>query len=97
MGGSMAIKSRVHVIIRGLVQGVFFRMETQRAADRHGVFGWVKNRADGTVEAVFEGDREKVDAVIDWCRRGPRHADVQGIDIDEAPFTGEYKEFCITR
>lgn len=92
----MENKVRAHVIISGKVQGVFFRMETQRAADRHGVFGWVKNRADGTVEAVFEGDKEKVDAVIDWCRRGPRHADVKGIDIDEEPHTGEFKEFCIT-
>ena len=96
MEGSMATKSRVHVIIRGRVQGVFYRMETQRAADRHGVFGWVKNRADGTVEAVFEGDKEKVDAVLDWCRRGPRHADVKGIDIDEESYTGEFKEFYIT-
>jgi len=92
----METKSRVHVIISGRVQGVFFRMETKRAADRYGVFGWVKNRANGTVEAVFEGDKKKVDAVIDWCRQGPRHADVQGVDIDEAPYTGEFKEFYIT-
>lgn len=92
----MATKSRVHVIIRGRVQGVFFRMETRRAADRHGVFGWVKNRTDGMVEAVFEGDKEKVDAIIDWCRRGPRHADVQGIDIHAENYTGEFQEFNIT-
>ena len=92
----METKSRVHVIIRGRVQGVFFRMETLRAAERHGVYGWVKNRADGTVEAVFEGEKEKVDAVIDWCRRGPRHADVKGVDIVEAPYTGEFNDFSIT-
>jgi acylphosphatase len=92
----MATKSRVHLTIRGQVQGVFFRMETKRAADRHAVFGWVKNRADGTVEAVFEGDQKKVAAVIDWCRRGPRHAEVQGIDIEEEIYTGEFKEFYIT-
>jgi acylphosphatase len=57
----------------------------------------VKNRADGTVEAVFEGEKEKVDAVIDWCRRGPRHADVQGIDIHEEPYAGEFNGFSITR
>ena len=91
----MGTKSRVHVIIRGRVQGVFFRIETQRTADRHGVFGWVKNRADGTVEAVFEGDKEKVDEVIAWCRRGPRNADVKGVHIDEEPYTGEFKEFYI--
>ena len=92
----METKVRARVIVSGRVQGVFFRMETRRAAERHGVFGWVKNRADGTVEAVFEGDKEKVDAVIDWCRRGPRHADVQGIDIHAENYTGEFKEFNIT-
>jgi len=92
----METKSRKHVIIRGRVQGVFFRMETQRAAERLGVFGWVKNRADGTVEAVFEGEKEKVDAVIDWCRRGPRHADVKGVDIHEENYTGEFNDFSIT-
>jgi len=92
----METKSRRHVIIRGRVQGVFFRMETQRAAERHGVFGWVKNRADGTVEAVFEGDKEKVAAVLDWCRRGPRHAEVKGVDIHEENYTGEFNDFSIT-
>ena len=91
----METKVSAHVIIRGRVQGVFFRMETKRAADRHGVFGWVKNRADGTVEALFEGEKEKVEAVLNWCRQGPRHADVKGIDIDEAPYVGEFDEFYI--
>jgi len=71
-------------------------METQRTANRYGVYGWVKNRADGTVEAVFEGDQEKVAAVIDWCRRGPRHAIVEGIDVHEEPYTGEFNQFYIT-
>jgi len=86
----------MHVTIRGRVQGVFFRMETKRTADRYAVFGWVRNRADGTVEAVFEGDQEKVVTVVDWCRRGPRHADVRGIDIQAEPYTGEFTEFLIT-
>lgn len=92
----MTTTTRVHVTIRGRVQGVFFRMETQRTADRYGVYGWVKNRANGTVEAVFEGDQEKVAAVIDWCRRGPRHAIVEGIDVHEEPYTGEFNQFYIT-
>ena len=54
----METKTRIHVIVRGRVQGVYFRLETQRAAENQGVFGWVKNRADGTVEAVFEGDKK---------------------------------------
>ena len=92
----MENKVRARVIVSGRVQGVFFRMETQRTANRYGVCGWVKNRLDGTVEAVFEGDREKVDAVIDWCRRGPRHAVVEGVDVHEEPYTGEFNEFYIT-
>jgi len=63
---------RVHVIISGRVQGVFFRMETQRAARRLGVVGWVRNLPDGTVEAVLEGSRSQVDAMLDWCRRDAR-------------------------
>ena len=63
----MGNKARAHAIISGRVQGVFFRMETKRAANGLGVFGWVKNQPDGTVEAVFEGDRDRVDAIVDWC------------------------------
>ena len=68
----MKNKVRVHAIISGRVQGVFFRMETKRAADRFGVAGWVKNQRDGTVEAMFEGDQDKVDAVLEWCNEGKR-------------------------
>ena len=70
----MADKVRAHAIISGRVQGVFYRMETQRAADRIGVTGWVKNRPEGTVEAVFEGAKNQVDAVLKWCWDGPRLA-----------------------
>ena len=70
----MADNVRAHAIITGIVQGVFFRMETQRAAEQHNVVGWVRNRRDGSVEAVFEGDRKEVDAVLDWCREGPDRA-----------------------
>lgn len=91
----MQKKAKVHLVISGRVQGVFFRMETKRAADRFGVFGWVRNRTDGTVEAVFEGDKEKVDALIEWCHHGPPHADVKSIQVDEKDYSGEFSEFSV--
>jgi acylphosphatase len=91
----MEIKARAHVIISGRVQGVFFRMETKRAAGEYGVFGWVKNQLDGTVEAVFEGDRDRVEAIIDWCRQGPPRADVSDVTLNWEDYTGEFKSFEI--
>jgi len=67
----MKEKIRVHVIISGRVQGVFFRMETSRAAERIGVSGWVRNNSDGTVEAEFEGEKQNVVSMLEWCRKGP--------------------------
>jgi acylphosphatase len=92
----MEKQKRAHVIISGRVQGVFFRVETQRAAERSGVLGWVRNRPDGTVEAVFEGDQESVDAVLQWCQDGPNLAVVENVDVSWQDFTGEYKRFDIT-
>ncbi|UCD78780.1 MAG: acylphosphatase [Desulfobacterales bacterium] len=91
----MKNKVRAHAIISGRVQGVFFRMETKRAADRFGVFGWVRNLKDGTVEAVFEGDRDRVEAAVDWCRQGPSHASVADVDLTWQNYTGEFDGFEI--
>ena len=91
----MEKKARAHVIISGRVQGVFFRMETKRAAGEFGVFGWVKNQLEGTVEAVFEGDQDRVDAIVDWCRQGPPNADVADVTVNCDDFTGEFKGFDI--
>ena len=88
-------KKSVHVVLSGRVQGVFFRMETRRAAERFGVNGWVRNRADGTVEAVFEGESEKVDIAVDWCKKGPPMASVSNIKIDGIEYTGDYMDFSI--
>lgn len=87
---------RAHVIISGRVQGVFFRMNTVRAANRFGVFGWVKNRRDGNVEAVFEGDKDSVNAMIGWCYTGDPPAIVADVDIEWQAYTGEYNSFDIT-
>ena len=65
------------------MQGVFFRDTTRREAVSRGVDGWVANRGDGTVEAVFEGEREAVEAMLDFVRQGPRGAEVSGVDASE--------------
>jgi acylphosphatase len=68
------------------VQGGFFRDSVRRAAQSRGVAGWATNRSDGTVEAVFEGDEDAVDALVEICRRGPGHAEVDQLDVtDEEP------------
>ena len=73
-----------HLNIRGRVQGVGFRYEMQREARAHGVAGWVRNRNDGSVEAVVQGEQEAVDAVIAWARHGPRSARVTDVQVTEA-------------
>ena len=74
------------MIVRGLVQGVFFRDSTRRMAQRHGVAGWVANRWDGAVEAVFEGEPDAVERLVAFSRKGPRGARVDGVEVtDEKP------------
>lgn len=91
-------KARARVIISGHVQGVFYRATTEEVARSHGVCGWVKNNPDGTVEAVFEGDREAVDRVIEWCREGPEMARVDRVDVSWEDFRDEFDNFmAITR
>ena len=73
------------MIVSGRVQGVVFRGTTQEAARAHGVDGWVRNRWDGTVEAVFEGAPAAIDAMLDFCGRGPRWARVDALEVTEQP------------
>ena len=87
---------RAHAVIYGRVQGVFFRVETQRAAEGFGVLGWVRNKRDGSVEAVFEGRQQDVDATLNWCRQGPRMSRVDKMDVDWQDYTGEFPSFEIT-
>ena len=70
-------------MIYGFVQGVGFRFGVARAANSRGVAGWVRNRADGSVEAVFEGAPEDVEALVEFCRRGPRGAEVERVEVEE--------------
>jgi len=86
---------RAHVIINGRVQGVFFRYATQEEATRLGLKGWVKNRRDGQVEAVFEGDEATVEKMLKWCHQGPPHAVVNKVDVNWEDYKGESDRFDI--
>ncbi len=79
---------RVHVWVVGRVQGVYFRQTAAREGARLGLAGWVKNLADGRVEAVAEGSPESVEAWLLWCRGGPPNAQVEGVDICDEPPEG---------
>jgi acylphosphatase len=77
---------RKRVIVSGEVQGVFYRDTCRRVAVENGVTGWVRNRRDGRVEAVFEGGSDQVDDLVAWARHGPSRAHVSGIEVhDEKP------------
>ncbi len=92
----MSKKVRAHVIITGKVQGVWFRVETQQAARSQGVKGWVRNKMDASVEAVFEGDEAAVQTTLTWCHQGPPHARVDKVAVEWLAYTGEYTEFDVT-
>lgn len=91
------MKRRVHVLIRGRVQGVFFRDATSEEAARHQVTGWVRNLLDGRVEAVFEGDAEDVEALIAFCHCGPQAAKVTGVEVVEETYSGDFTRFSVRR
>jgi len=88
-------KSRAHLVINGLVQGVFYRASTQETAVNLGLKGWVRNLPDGSVEAVFEGSAEKVKEAVEWCWQGPPGARVTGIDEKWSDYTGEFRDFGV--
>jgi acylphosphatase len=78
-----------------MVQGVFFRGETANLAHNLRLGGWVRNLPDGRVEALFEGDEEKVEKAIAFCRHGPRGAYVQNVDVKFEEWTGEFRDFRV--
>jgi acylphosphatase len=88
---------RVHILISGKVQGVFFRLETYHRAIEKNVTGWVKNRSDGRVEAIFEGNKENVQRLIDFCENGPKGAIVNKVEIKWERYTGTFSDFKIRR
>jgi acylphosphatase len=87
---------RLHLIIEGRVQGVFFRDSARKQAQSLGVTGWVRNLRNGSVEAVAEGPEDKVRQFADWCRRGPSAARVDGVQENQEAWTGEFGAFDVT-
>ena len=87
---------RAHLMISGRVQGVCYRMETKFAAHRIGVSGWVRNKRDGRVESVVEGEKEQVEALILWCKKGPPAARVHDVEVSWEPYQGEFASFEVT-
>ena len=90
-------KRRVRLRIRGRVQGVFYRDSTQREAQRMELRGWVRNRSDGSVEAVVQGPPKRVAALIDWCHEGPPLAQVAEVAVTEESGDTEELEFEVRR
>jgi acylphosphatase len=89
------VKTQVHVVISGRVQGVWFRASTKEKADELGLTGWVKNTTRGEVEAVFEGEESTVREMLDWCWRGPPLAKVTVVKETKKPFSGMFPDFSV--
>ena len=90
-------KVRAHIYVSGRVQGVFFRSSTQRKALRLGIAGWVRNLKDGRVEALFEGDSNKVDEIIKFCQKGPPSANVKRVEVFWEDYISNIDDFRIIR
>ena len=88
-------KQRIRIFVTGKVQGVFFRQALKVMAKKNDVFGWVKNLKDGRVEAVLEGDEEKVNRLIEWSHGGPANARVEDVEIRNEKFIGEFSKFDV--
>lgn len=86
---------RVRLIIKGRVQGVWFRDSTRTEAKRLGVQGWVRNLANGNVEVLAEADESPINKFVDYCRKGPRHAMVDSIEESWEEWQGEFDSFNI--
>jgi acylphosphatase len=86
---------QVQLFVRGRVQGVFFRASAQREARRQGLTGWVKNRPDGAVELVAEGEEDELKELIVWANHGPSNARVERVDVRWRGFVGDFSDFRI--
>ncbi|MBD3249888.1 acylphosphatase [Candidatus Woesearchaeota archaeon] len=89
------MKKRIHLIIKGNVQGVFFRANAKKKAISLGLTGWVRNDPDGTVETVAEGEKSRLDEFKSWCLKGPSSAEVSDVDSETQEATGEFTTFSI--
>ncbi len=91
------MKSRVHLFISGMVQGVFFRDSARQIAQSMGITGYVRNLQDGRVELVAEGEMDSVDKLVQWCHKGPPAAIVESVDIESEQYKGEFDLFEVKR
>ena len=91
----MTSHARVHLIIKGRVQGVYFRASTVQQARQLGLTGWVMNRHDGSVEVLAEGPSDTVEELVTWCGQGPPGARVEGIELQRQDFRGEFGGFRV--
>jgi acylphosphatase len=90
------VNARAHIVVSGRVQGVAFRIATVEEARRLGLEGWVRNLRDGRVEALAEGERPKVEALVAWCRHGPPPARVMDVEVSWEPAQGGLGPFDIS-
>jgi acylphosphatase len=90
------IKIRAHIVVKGKVQGVYFRQNAQRICKEYGVTGWVLNVDDGSVEAILEGDKNSVEDAISWFKVGPPNAHVETIGLNYDRYSGDFKDFTIS-
>jgi acylphosphatase len=88
-------KIRAHILVFGRVQKVFYRASAKKVADKIGICGWVKNLPDGSVELLIEGEKEKVEKMIYWCKKGPFLAKVNRAEVDWQDYIGDLKNFQI--
>lgn len=91
------MKVRAHILVEGEVQGVGFRAGAWSVAQRLRVAGSVRNLADGRVEVIIEGDRDRVENMVRWCNRGPSNAYVRNVEVEWLPYKGEFEGFQIER
>jgi acylphosphatase len=92
-----AQQSRAQIRIRGRVQGVYYRASMVQEAQQAGLTGWVRNCADGSVEAVAEGSRAAIESLLAWCRQGPPGARVASVDVNWETATGSFSGFIVKR
>jgi acylphosphatase len=86
---------RIHVFIKGTVQGVYYRYNTLKKAEEYHLTGWVRNKADGSVEMVCEGTEENINKIVRWCKKGPEGAHIREVETDWEQYTGEFNVFEI--
>ena len=84
---------RVHILVSGKVQGVFFRQALKVIAKKNNIFGWVRNLPDKRVEAILEGDNNSVNSIIEWARVGPANSRVDGVEVSNEEFKNEFSAF----